>query len=236
MNKEEFIKAIKKLNIDVNEQKLEQLEIYYNLLIEYNSHTNVTAIIEKNDVYLKHFYDSLIISKYVNLKEINKLIDIGSGAGFPGIVLKIFYPNIYLTVLDSNNKKTKFIEQVVNKLNLINVTIINDRAEEYAKKHLNEFDLVTSRAVAYTDIITELSMPFVSLKGQICLMKGRNNIELEILSKYKKELNVKNFNINKYHLLNQSDDRHIVLITKDKLTNNVKSYSQIVKRSKTWNR
>lgn len=234
MNNIDFKEKLLDLNIEYNQNKLDMLEQYYNLLVEYNSHTNITAITNKEDVYLKHFYDSLILTKFIDLTEINTMIDIGSGAGFPGIVIKIFFPNINLTVLDSNNKKTKFISLVVDKLNLNNVNIINLRAEDYAKENLNKFDLVTSRAVAYADIITELSIPFVNLNGNICLMKGNSQEEIDLLNKHQKDLNIKNISINKYILNN--DERNVIIIKKDKLTTNVKNYSQIVKRSKIWNR
>ena len=161
-----FINEVKKLNIKITNKELELLEQYYNFLIKYNEHTNITAITKKEDVYIKHFLDSLMVTKAINFNKIDNLIDIGSGAGFPGIVLKIFFPNIKIILLDSNNKKTTFLNEVIKKLNLKDIQVVNLRAEEYMKNHLNEFDICISRAVAYIDIITSLSLPFIKKDGK----------------------------------------------------------------------
>ena len=142
MNIKEFIEEIKKLNIDIDSDKMEKLQIYSNFLIEYNKHTNLTAIKEEKDIYLKHFYDSLTIVKIIDLNKCNNLIDIGTGAGFPGMVLKIFYPNLDVTLLDSNNKKTKFLKELSQNLNL-DVDIVNERVEIFSKNNLNKYDIVT---------------------------------------------------------------------------------------------
>ena len=109
MNIEEFINETKKLGIDVTGEQLEKLEIYCNFLLEYNTHTNLTAIKNREEVYLKHFYDSLTLVKAIDLTSVDTLLDIGTGAGFPGMVLKIFFPNLQIYLVDSNNKKTKFL-------------------------------------------------------------------------------------------------------------------------------
>ena len=178
MNKKQFIESLKKLNIEVTNEVLEKLEIYKNFLQEYNKHTNLTRIISDEDIYLKHFYDSLTILKALDLNDVNNLLDIGTGAGFPGMVLKIFFPNIHVTLLDSNNKKTKFLEEITQKLNL-DVEIVNQRVEDYAKDNLNKFDVVTSRAVANMRVLTELSLPLVNFKGVFVAYKGSNLDELE---------------------------------------------------------
>ena len=118
MNNVEFYKELEKININLTELQKEQLEKYYEYLIDYNSHTNVTSITEKKDVYLKHFYDSITLTLSTDFNEIESMLDIGCGAGFPGLVLKIFYPRMKLTLLDSNNKKTTFCKNLVEKLNL----------------------------------------------------------------------------------------------------------------------
>ena len=159
----DFEKKLKQLGINYSNKELDLLEMYYIFLVEYNTHTNLTTITEKEDVYNKHFYDSLMISKVIDLTKIDTVLDIGSGAGFPGVVLKIFYPNIRLTLLDSNNKKTRFLTELVAKLDLKDVNIINDRAENYMKNNLNSYDLCVSRAVAYVDIISSLSTQFIKL-------------------------------------------------------------------------
>ena len=157
----EFIESVKKLGIKISDEELNKLDIYVKFLLEYNEHTNLTAIKKEEDVYLKHFYDSLTISYVINLEEEKILLDIGTGAGFPGMILKIFFPNLKVTLLDSNNKKTKFLEKLRDKLNLNDVEIINDRVENLAKTRLNYYDVVTARAVTNMTVLTELAMPLV---------------------------------------------------------------------------
>ena len=235
MKIDDFKNAVISLGINIDEDKLEKLNIYYEELIAYNEHTNVTGITLKEDVYLKHFYDSLMIAKTIDLNNISTMIDIGSGAGFPGVVLKIFFPNIELTLLDSNNKKTKFLEIICNKLNLKNVQIINDRAENYAINHLNEYDLCVSRAVAFVDIIASISIPFIKKDGKVVLMKGSFENELNVLQNHLNELNIKLFNIIEYNLPSLADQRNLIVIEKNSITSKIMSYSQIIKRNKKWN-
>ena len=234
MKIDSFIKELNKMNIECSEDRLKQLEIYYNYLIEYNNHTNLTAITEKEDVYLKHFYDSLTLSKAIDLNNINNMIDIGSGAGFPGVVLKIFFPHIKVTILDSNNKKTTFVKKLIDKLNLKEIEVVNNRAEEYAKEYLNYFDLCVSRAVAFIDIISELTIPLIKKNGKVALMKGSFDNEKPILQKYQQKLNISNYEIKKIFLPN-GDERNIVILEKNSETHKLLSYSQIIKRSKIWN-
>lgn len=235
MKIDDFKNAVISLGINIDEDKLEKLNIYYEELIAYNEHTNVTGITLKEDVYLKHFYDSLMIAKAIDLNNISTMIDIGSGAGFPGVVLKIFFPNIELTLLDSNHKKTKFLEIICNKLNLQNVKIINDRAENYAINHLNEYDLCVSRAVAFVDIIASISIPFIKKDGKVVLMKGSFENELNVLQNHLNELNIKLFNIIEYKLPSLADQRNLIVIEKNSITSKMMSYSQIIKRNKKWN-
>lgn len=225
----DFEKKIKQLGINYSNKELDLLEMYHIFLVEYNTHTNLTTITEKEDVYNKHFYDSLMISKVIDLTKIDTVLDIGSGAGFPGVVLKIFYPNIRLTLLDSNNKKTRFLTELVAKLDLKDVNIINDRAENYMKNNLNSYDLCVSRAVAYVDIISSLSTPFIKLDGKVLLMKGDFTTEEIVLKKYAKELNIKQYNEYAYQLNNQN--RKIIIISKEKLDNQVPNYASLVKKS-----
>lgn len=224
-----FNENLKNLGINYTSKELDLLEKYYDFLVEYNTHTNLTTITEKEDVYNKHFYDSLMITQVVDLTKINNVLDIGSGAGFPGVVLKIFFPNIKLTLLDSNNKKTKFLAELIEKLGLKDVSIINDRAENYMKNNLNSYDICVSRAVAYVDIISSLSTPFIKLDGKVLLMKGDFSSEELILKKYMKELNIKQFNEYEYQLNNQS--RKIIIISKAKEDNQIPNYASLIKKS-----
>ena len=175
MNKETFIEELKKIGINLNENHLEKLEIYINELLEYNKHTNLTAIKDRESIYLKHFYDSLTIYPYI--KENDKVLDIGTGAGFPGMVLAIIFEKNKIVLLDSNNKKTTFLKILKEKLNLSNVEIINERAEDYVKNHKEEFNIVTSRAVAELRILAELSLPALKINGYFIPLKS--NVEKE---------------------------------------------------------
>lgn len=226
-----FINEVKKLNIKITNKELDLLEQYYNFLIQYNEHTNITAITKKDDVYIKHFLDSLMVTKSIDFNKIDNLIDIGSGAGFPGIVLKIFFPNIKIILLDSNNKKTTFLNEVIKKLNLKDIQVVNLRAEEYMKNHLNEFDICISRAVAYIDIITSLSLPFIKKDGRVILMKGNYQDELKILNIYKNELHISNFDIINYKILSDDNNRSLIIIRKNEVTSKLVNYPKILKQS-----
>lgn len=179
MNKEEFINEVEKLGIKVTKEMLDKLEIYVNFLLEYNMHTNLTAIKTKEDVYLKHFYDSLTITKVIDLTKEESLLDIGSGAGFPGMVLKIFFPNLSIVLIDSNNKKTRFLESLKEKLNVSNLEVINKRIEDITPNYLNYFDVVTARAVTNMPVLTEIAMPLVKKDKYFIAMKGSNLEEIE---------------------------------------------------------
>ena len=178
MNQNKFIEEVKKLGIEVTTKKLEQLEKYYELLIEYNKVMNLTGITQKEEVYLKHFYDSLTISKIINLSEEKNLCDLGSGAGFPGIVLKIFYPNLNIVLIDSLNKRINFLNTVIEELDLKNIVAIHTRIEDYAKENKEKFDIVTARAVAPLNILLELGINLVKIGKYFIAMKG--NIENEL--------------------------------------------------------
>ena len=156
MNIESFIKEVELLGIKVTKENLADLNIYKDLLLEYNKKFNLTAIKTEEEIYLKHFYDSLTLVKGVDLTKNLKILDIGTGAGFPGLVLKIFYPELEITLLDSNHKKIMFLEQVIKRLNLKNITCLNTRAENLPSNYREYFDIVTSRAVAHLRIFYSL--------------------------------------------------------------------------------
>jgi 16S rRNA (guanine527-N7)-methyltransferase len=231
MNKDEFSKLLTLININLTDNEYHLLEEYSSFLQEYNAHTNLTAIKDEKDIYLKHFYDSLTLTKIIDIKEINTILDIGTGAGFPGVVLKIFYPHIHLTLLDSNNKKTKFLEELVNKLNLDNVTIINDRAENYVKERINSFDLVTARAVANLRVLSEISLPFVKKEGYFIAMKGNVEEELKEAESTIKKMNSKITEQTSFELPNELGTRSLIKITKEKETNinSLRPYNKILK-------
>ena len=179
MNKEEFIKELEKLGINISNNQLEKLNTYYKMLIDYNTHTNLTRITEEKDVYLKHFYDSLTIIKAIKLNN-QSVLDIGTGAGFPGLVLKIVFPNLKVTLVDSLNKRIIFLNNVIKELNLENIKAIHARAEEYIIDNREKFDIVTSRAVANLNILSELCIPYVKVGGYFIAMKAEAEEEINL--------------------------------------------------------
>ena len=217
MNREEFINELKKINIVLNEGQIKKLEIYKDFLIKYNDHTNLTRIINEEDIYLKHFYDSLTIVNYVDLNNINNILDIGTGAGFPGMVLKIVFPRINVTLLDSNNKKITFLKELKELLN-INVELINDRAENYIKNKREYYDLVVSRAVAPLPILLELTIPFVKVNGLFISMKANVEEELENSKNTHKILGASIKSINKFNLIKENSLRTIIIYKKNSKT------------------
>ena len=203
----EFIEELRKINIEINEEQLNQLNIYYELLIEYNKVMNLTGITEKEQVYLKHFYDSLTISKILNLKEEESLCDIGTGAGFPGLVIKILYPHLKVTLVDSLNKRIEFLKKVITELNLKNIEAIHDRAEEFARNNTQKYDVVTSRAVAPLNILLEYAIPLLKLEKNFISYKG--NISREIIESENalKQLNCKIDKTIEFQLPNEESNR-----------------------------
>lgn len=191
MSQQEFILEINQLGITLTKHQEEQLEMYYQLLVHYNQHMNLTGITEKDMVYLKHFYDSLTLEKAIHLEKVNTLCDIGTGAGFPGLVLKIVFPNLKITLIDSLNKRVEFLKVVIQKLELENIEAIHMRAEEFAKSHREEFDVVTSRAVANLSILSELSLPLVRDGGYFIPMKAKMEMEITTLNSILTKLNGK---------------------------------------------
>lgn len=177
MTKEEFILECKKINIDITDDVFSKLDRYKELLIEWNKKFNLTTIIEEKDIYLKHFFDSLYLSTECDFTG-KKICDIGTGAGFPGMVLAIVFSCGNFTLMESNNKKILFLEAVKADLELENVEIISARAEDYGKKNREIFDVVTCRAVSALNIILELSTSMLKVNGLFIPMKS--NVEEEL--------------------------------------------------------
>ena len=179
MTIEEFIKEVEALGLNVTEEKLEQLDIIYNTLVETNKTMNLTRITEKDDVYLKHFYDSLTLAKVYDLSKVNTLCDIGTGAGFPGLVLKIFYPNLEITLVDSLLKRVKYLNNLIDKLQLTGIKAYHNRAEDLIRDG-KKFDIVTARAVSALPKLLLWTMPLVNKNGSFLAMKGNVEEELEL--------------------------------------------------------
>lgn len=231
MNKDRFISEVENLGIEITDKKLEQLEKYYELLIEYNKVMNLTGITGKEEVYLKHFYDSLTIAKIIDLNNENSLCDLGSGAGFPGIVIKIFYPNLKIVLVDSLNKRINFLNTVIKELGLENIEAIHTRIEEYAKENKEKFDVVTARAVAPLNILLELGINIVNIGKYFIAMKG--NIENEPdYNNAIKQLNCSLKNVVKFKLPIENSNRSLIKIKKEKSTSKLfpRKYSDIKKK------
>ena len=211
MNKEIFIQELNKLNIKITEEQLNKLELFYDLLIKWNYLINLTRITKKEDVYLKHFYDSLTLTKVVNLNNINTLCDVGTGAGFPGIVLKILYPNLKITLIDSLQKRVNYLNEIIKELKLDNIKAIHIRGEDYHEK----FDLVTSRAVANIEKLVNYTMHLIEKKGLFIAMKGDISKELTEEVKEKIEKKYKIIEINEF-LLPIEDSKRSLLVMKNK--------------------
>ncbi len=231
MNIESFIKKVELLGIKVTKENLADLNIYKDLLLEYNKKFNLTAIKTEEEIYLKHFYDSLTLVKGVDLTKNLKILDIGTGAGFPGLVLKIFYPELEITLLDSNHKKIMFLEQVIKRLNLKNITCLNTRAENLPSSYREYFDIVTSRAVAHLRILSELSIPYLKVNGKLIAMKGISETEIEESEKILTELNSNILEVIKFNLPIEGSNRSLIIIEKEKETDKKypRSYDKIMK-------
>ena len=231
MNKEEFINEVKKLNIKITPNILNSLDTYYHLLYNENQKYNLTAITDEKSVYLKHFYDSLTINKCINLDN-QYILDMGTGAGFPGLVLKIFFPNLRIDLLDATEKKCHFLELVINTLNLKNINVINARAEEYALTSRDKYDIVTSRAVAPLKHLLEYGIPLLKINGTFIALKSNLESELTNINNYHQKLFLTNEVIDNFSLPIENSKRTIYKITKIKETPMIypRKYNQIIKK------
>lgn len=232
MNKETFIKELEKINIKLTAEQLDKFEKYYEILITENEKYNLTAITKKEDVYLKHFYDSLTLTKIIDLNN-QSLCDIGTGAGFPGIVLKIVYPNLKVTLLDATEKKCKFLQKIINSLNLKDIEVINERAEIFSKVNREKYDIVTSRAVAPLKHLLEYSIPLVKINGYYIAMKGEITKEIENIDIYYKKLDIIKDKILTFQLPFEKSTRTLIRYQKLKKTNQKypRKYKEIKNKS-----
>ena len=208
MNREEFVEELEKLGITLTTEQEIKLEKFYNLLIEWNQKINLTRILEKEDVYLKHFYDSLTITKVVDLSKIETLCDVGTGAGFPGIVLKIVYPNLKITLVDSLLKRVNYLNIIIKELELENIKAIHTRGEDLKET----FDIVTARAVANIEKLLIYTMHLVNKNGSLIAMKGNIDDELnaDILKKINKKYKISK--IEKFLLPKENSQRSLVVV------------------------
>lgn len=214
----DFIKELDQLNINASKEMENKFEIYYNRLIEVNSYMNLTAITEREEVYIKHFLDSLFITKAIDITKPFSLCDVGSGAGFPSIPLAIVTNNAKVTIIDALNKRINFINDLAQKLNLDNVNAIHARAEDYAKEKREDFDYVTARAVARLNVLVELCLPLVKVGGLFIAMKTQDEVELNEAKNAISILGGKIENIISFNLPNDYGKRSIIIIKKIKNT------------------
>ena len=226
MNKEEFIKEVKKLGIEIDDDKLNKLDKFYNLLIEWNEKINVTTITKEEDVYLKHFYDSLTLIKGVDLTKDLSLCDVGTGAGFPGIVLKICFPNLKITLIDSLRKRVIYLNEIIKELDLKDIEAYHYRMEDYSKINEEKFDIITARAVSNTKVLCEISVKALKVNGQIILMKANIDEELSDIDNMLKELNLSIPEVIKFKLPKEDSNRSLIIFkklnkTKDKYPRNI---------------
>lgn len=183
--KELLINGLNELGIPFNQNMIQQFEEYFDLLIKWNEVVNLTSITEEKEVIIKHFLDSLLVCRTIDLNQINNLIDIGTGAGFPGLPIKIVFPNIKVTLMDSLNKRIAFLEEVCKNLNIKGIECKHGRAEDLArvKGYRDSYDLVVSRAVSNLSTLSEYCLPFAKVSGKFIAYKSVNSEEEILQSK-----------------------------------------------------
>ena len=219
MKENEFIEELEKINIFLNEDQLLKLDKFYNLLISWNEKINLTRIVSKEDVYLKHFYDSLTLIKEVDLTKDLTLCDVGTGAGFPGIVLKIVFPNLKITLIDALQKRINYLNEIIKELELNDIVAIHARSEDYARNNYEKFDVVTARAVANLRILSEICIPMVKVNGYFIAMKASVLDEINESKSILNALNSTIINVNNFTLPYENSQRNLVKIKKNDKTN-----------------
>ncbi|MBY0123653.1 16S rRNA (guanine(527)-N(7))-methyltransferase RsmG [Bacillus sp. S/N-304-OC-R1] len=221
MNIEQFKDALLAKGISLSPKQLDQYETYYSLLVEWNEKMNLTAITDKPEVYLKHFYDSITAAFYFDFNRPLHICDVGAGAGFPSLPIKIAFPEIKVTIVDSLNKRIGFLEHLSKELGLENVQLIHDRAETFGQKkeHREAYDVVTARAVARLSVLSELCMPLVKVGGTFIAMKGASaGEELDVGKKAITILGGKLQQSFSFTLPQEDSERNILIIEKEKAT------------------
>lgn len=221
MNEEQFLEALKEHGIQLSEKQMNQFKVYFTELVEWNEKMNLTAITDEPSVYLKHFYDSITASFYVDLTGEKTVCDVGAGAGFPSIPLKICFPELHVTIVDSLNKRITFLNHLAEKLKLDNVEFVHARAEEFGQnpKYREQFDLVTARAVARLSVLAELCVPLVKKDGLFVAMKGAAaKDELQDAKRPLVVLGAKLEEEFSFLLPGENSERHVFVFKKEKST------------------
>ncbi|MGG4035740.1 16S rRNA (guanine(527)-N(7))-methyltransferase RsmG [Paenibacillus cisolokensis] len=212
-----FREKLSERQIDLSEEQLHQFETYWRLLVEWNEKMNLTGITEREAVYEKHFFDSITLSFFVPFNGEIRMADIGSGAGFPSLPLKICFPYIRLTIVDSLNKRIQFLRHVTEAIGLRQVEMIHGRAEDVARlpEHRDQYDIVTARAVAKLNVLNELCLPFVRKGGVFAAMKGANPAEeVAEAGRSIRELKGELEQVYRLELPFEQSERHIITIRK----------------------
>ncbi len=214
----DFINLAKEFDINISNEELEKFENYYSFLVEYNSHTNLTAITEHDEVFYKHFLDSILLTKVIDLNN-KTLCDVGAGAGFPSVPCAIINPSINVNIIDSLNKRIIFLNELIQKLNLDNVKAFHSRAEDAAKESRETFDVVSARAVARLNVLSELCLPLTKIGGFFVAMKSTQfEEELSEAKNTIKVLGGEVSEIKSFELPNNLGSRTFIIIKKVKET------------------
>ena len=231
MNKQEFLEELAKLGINLTHDQIDKLARFYQLLVTWNEKINLTTIIKEEEVYLKHFYDSLTLIKVVDLRQPLTVLDVGTGAGFPGIVLKIVFPNLKITLLDSLTKRINYLNEIIKELDLHDIETVCSRCEEYTKINREKYDLVVARAVSHLKILSEMIIPTVKVNGYFIAMKANLNDELEKTIPMLKKLNSELKEIKEFSLPIENSKRTLVVMKKNAKTALLypRKYSEIKK-------
>lgn len=219
--KELLSDGIKKIGLEANENQIEKFMEYYEMLIEKNKVMNLTAITELDEVVVKHFLDSVLSAKVINMNEYDSLIDVGTGAGFPGIPLKIMFPHLKVVLLDSLNKRLNFLNEVIDELELENIYTIHGRAEDIGRnvEYREHFDLCVSRAVANLSTLSEYCIPFIKKNGMFVSYKSEHSDEETVNAENAiKKLGGKITNTQIVELPNSDMNRSFVCISKENNT------------------
>lgn len=221
MKTEQFLDLLNQNDISLTDQQMNQFQIYFETLVEWNKKMNLTAITEKSEVYAKHFFDSITPAFHVDFNEITTLCDVGAGAGFPSIPLKICFPHLKVTIVDSLKKRIAFLDHLADKLSIEHVEFYHDRAETFGqnKNFRQQFDLVTARAVAKMSVLSELCLPLVKTNGRFVALKGPNvQTELDEASQAIKVLGGELKELFSVDLPNDQGERSLIVLDKIKST------------------
>ncbi len=220
MNEQQFKDALSEKGIELTTEQLTQFRTYFEELVEWNEKMNLTAITDQPSVYLKHFYDSVTAAFYLDFTKPMKVCDVGAGAGFPSIPLKICFPHIEVTIVDSLNKRIQFLTHLSDKLGLSGVQFVHARAEDFGQsEHRATYDLVTARAVARLSVLAELCVPLVKNGGLFAAMKAASAPdELKDAKKALEKLGVKNESVYSFKLPIEESERYIQVFRKFKDT------------------